>query len=177
MVFEVFVSHLYKFPVELVAHTHFTKYPNDKERSVRGITTIEQITDPRTHIEYKKRIATCKNVIPPLLRRIQVLDEKALYLEEESWYDRRNRVLTIKSRSLTWTKYADAWEESEFRPCPENPSWTRMQQKGSVHVKSFGVLGRAIEMFVEGFVRRGTLKALQIMEDLMVEKTQTGALS
>ena len=35
---------------------------------------------------------------------------------------------------------------------------TRLEQKGGVHVKSFGVLGRAVEMFIEGFVRRGTIK-------------------
>ena len=35
---------------------------------------------------------------------------------------------------------------------------TRLEQKGGVHVKSFGILGRAVEMFIEGFVRRGTTK-------------------
>ncbi|XP_033629854.1 PRELI domain-containing protein 2-like [Asterias rubens] len=167
--FEIIINHVYKFPFDLVARTHFAKYPTSKEQNVTGMKTVEEISDLKTGIEYKRRIASCKNVLPSIFRRIQVLNEKAVYLEEETWYDRRHKKLYVKSRSLTWNKYADSWEESEFSICPENEKWTQLKQSGGLHIKGFGILGGLVETFLQGFAKKGGMKAIQVMEELMME--------
>ncbi|XP_030843957.1 PRELI domain-containing protein 2-like, partial [Strongylocentrotus purpuratus] len=95
-------------------------YPTNKEQNVIGMKTVEERIDRESGVEYKRRVATCKNILPSIFRKIQLLNEDAVYLEEETWHDRRGKRLTVKSRSLTWNKYADAWEESEYSICPEN---------------------------------------------------------
>ena len=34
-------SHIYKFPFELCAHAHLTKYPTEKEKNIVGSEIIE----------------------------------------------------------------------------------------------------------------------------------------
>ena len=34
-------QHTYKYPWELVTHTHLTKYPTEKEKNIVGIECIE----------------------------------------------------------------------------------------------------------------------------------------
>ncbi|XP_038072379.1 PRELI domain-containing protein 2-like [Patiria miniata] len=167
--FEVIINHVYKFPFDLVVRTHFTKYPTNKEQNVIGMKTVEERIDRESGVEYKRRVATCKNILPSIFRKIQLLNEDAVYLEEETWHDRRGKRLTVKSRSLTWNKYADAWEESEYSICSENTNWTKLKQTGGLHIKGFGVFGGMIEMFLQGFANKGGLKAIRIMEELMTE--------
>ena len=36
-----YFQHTYKYPWELVTHTHLTKYPTEKEKNILGIECIE----------------------------------------------------------------------------------------------------------------------------------------
>ncbi|XP_060566716.1 PRELI domain-containing protein 2-like [Ruditapes philippinarum] len=169
MVVTIDIQHVYKYPLELVAHTHFTKYPTEKEKFVKRIDVIEEKTDS-DGINYRKSIAICENVIPKLLRKIGVLNEKAILLEEESWFNVRRKQLHLKSRNLTWCKYANLWEKSVFRSHDENPAWTIFEQHGSIDVHGIGPFGRVIEMFAESFLHSGVKRSISIMEDSLDER-------
>lgn len=52
-----------------------------------------------------------------------ILKEPNVYMEEESWLDMKARVMTLRSRCLTWAQYASMNEESVYRECAENPNW------------------------------------------------------
>ncbi|XP_069128545.1 PRELI domain-containing protein 2-like isoform X1 [Argopecten irradians] len=173
MVVSVDVCHTFKYPLEFVVNTHFTKYPNEKEKYVQKIDTIEQSFDKDTGVNYRRRIATCHNVVPGVLRLISVLNVKEFLLEEKAWLNSRKRFLHLKSRNLTWCKYANMWEESEFRPCPENPKWTQLKQHGVIDIQGIGPFGRVIEMFAEKFLHAGVKRGLGIMEDLLLERCRS----
>jgi len=123
-------------------------------------------------VEYHRRIATCLNVIPNMLRRISALNVEHIYIEEQAWLDHRMRTLTLKTKNITWADYAYLWEESVFRPLRENPHWTLFEQKGVIDVHGLGPFGRIIEMFAERFIRKGMQKSLTIMDELLSEKAR-----
>ncbi|XP_053396777.1 PRELI domain-containing protein 2-like [Mercenaria mercenaria] len=169
MVVTIDVQHVYKYPLELVAHTHFTKYPTNKEKFVKKIDVLEQKTDA-DGINYRRSIAVCENVIPRILRTIGILNEKAILLEEESWFNVRKNHLELKSRNLTWCKYARLWEKSVFKRHKDNPAWTVFEQHGSIDVHGIGPFGRVIEMFAESFLHSGVKRSLSIMEESLQER-------
>ncbi|OWF42530.1 PRELI domain-containing protein 2-like [Mizuhopecten yessoensis] len=172
MVVSVDVIHTFKYPLDFVVNTHFTKYPNAKEKYVQKIETIEQQIDKNSGVNYIRRIATCHNVIPAVLRLISALNVKEFLLEEKSWLDAKKQSLHLKSRNLTWCNYANMWEESVFKPCPENPKWTQLKQHGVIDIQGIGPFGRVIEMFAEKFLHAGVKRGLSIMEDLLLERHQ-----
>jgi len=170
MVVQITVTHVYEYPVEFVAKTHFSKYPNDKETFVEGIETIEKKTDKPNGRIYLRRIATCRNMVPSVLRKIGFLNESKIQLEELAWIDSKKREVKIQSRNLTWEHYAKLKESSVFKPYSDNVRWTTFEQTGSVEINGLGILGRLLETFAQGFLSQGTARALVIMEDLLHER-------
>ncbi|KAH0629740.1 hypothetical protein JD844_012056 [Phrynosoma platyrhinos] len=93
------------------------------EKHVIAVKTVEEKTDSSTGIIYRRRIATCQNVIPHILRKSSILKVSEVYLEEESWLNMQERIMSMKTHCLTWTEYATLKEESVFRESLENPNW------------------------------------------------------
>ncbi|NXV90742.1 PRLD2 protein, partial [Calonectris borealis] len=120
--------------------------------------------DLSTGIIYRRRIATCQNVIPEILRKvttfrkIYVLKVPDIYLEEESWLNMRKRNMAMKTHCLTWTQYASLSEESVFRESLENPNWTDFTQKGRISVTGAGLLNCVLEAFAQSFLKQGVKK-------------------
>ncbi|XP_049686009.1 PRELI domain-containing protein 2 isoform X6 [Accipiter gentilis] len=98
------------------------EYPSPMEKHVTAVETVEEKTDLSTGIIYRRRIATCQNVIPEILRKVSVLKVPDIYLEEESWLNMQKRNMAMKTHCLTWTQYASLSEESVFRESLENPN-------------------------------------------------------
>ncbi|XP_067675322.1 PRELI domain-containing protein 2-like [Haliotis asinina] len=171
MVISVDIRHIFKYPLEFVVQTHFTKYPCKQEKYVERVETVEHKTDVTLGIDYRKRIAVCTNVIPNILRSISVLNEQNMLLKEEAWLDFRKPEFRLRSCNITWSKYAHMWEESTFKPCQENPKWTVLEQHGVIDVKAFGPFGRVLEMFAERFLHSGVKRGLRIMDQLLEERS------
>ncbi|XP_071113142.1 PRELI domain-containing protein 2-like [Haliotis cracherodii] len=170
MVVSVTIQHLFKYPLEFVAKTHFQKYPSKGEKFVVRVDTVEHRRDVVHGVNYWKRIAVCANVIPGILRTINVLNEQNFLLEEEAWLDFRKPEFRLQSCNITWSKYAHIWEESTFKPSQDNPKWTVLEQHGVVEVKAFGPFGRVLEMFAQRFLQSGVKRGLRIMEELLQER-------
>ncbi|XP_064615803.1 PRELI domain-containing protein 2-like [Liolophura sinensis] len=168
MVITVNINHVYKYPVELVIQAHFSKYPSEKEKFVKKIEVLESAFNKG--ISFHRRLAICDNVIPSLLRKIQILDEKHILLEECSWIDVKKRMFTTKSHNVTWSKYASLWEKSVFTPCADNPKWTQLEQHGVVDISGLGKLGRVIELFAEKFLKSGVKRGITTMEEILQER-------
>ncbi|KAM6357247.1 PRELI domain-containing protein 2 isoform 3-T4 [Alca torda] len=116
------VHRVYRYPFEQVVASYFRKYPSPMEKHVMAVETVEEKTDLSTGIIYRRRIATCQNVIPEILRKVSVLKVPDIYLEEESWLNMEKRNMAMRSHCLTWTQYASLSEESVFRESLENPN-------------------------------------------------------
>ncbi|KFM12126.1 PRELI domain-containing protein 2, partial [Aptenodytes forsteri] len=153
-----------------------SQYPSPMEKHVTAVETVEEKTDLSTGIIYRKRIATCQNVIPEILRKvticreIHVLKVPDIYLEEESWLNTQKRNMAMKTHCLTWTQYASLSEESVFRESLENPNWTDFTQKGRISVTGAGLLNCVLEAFAQSFLKQGVKKSIKIMETLLQEQ-------
>ncbi|XP_074959121.1 PRELI domain-containing protein 2 isoform X2 [Phalacrocorax aristotelis] len=119
------VHRVYRYPFEQVVASYLRKYPSPMEKHVTAVETVEEKTDLSTGIIYRRRIATCQNVVPEILRKVGVLKVPHIYLEEESWLNMQKRNMAMKTRCLTWTQYASLSEESVFRESLENPNWRK----------------------------------------------------
>jgi len=67
-----YFQHTYKYPWELVTHTHLTKYPTEKEKNILGIECIESRRGADNLIVLKM-IVTCLNVVPSVFRKVNPL--------------------------------------------------------------------------------------------------------
>uniref|UniRef100_A0A8D0L8I4 PRELI/MSF1 domain-containing protein n=1 Tax=Sphenodon punctatus TaxID=8508 RepID=A0A8D0L8I4_SPHPU len=56
------------------------QYPSPLEKRVTAVKTVEEKTDLSTGIIYRRRIATCQNVIPEILRRVNILKVSDVHL-------------------------------------------------------------------------------------------------
>ncbi|XP_068133637.1 PRELI domain-containing protein 2 [Hyperolius riggenbachi] len=164
------VKKVYHYPFHEVVSSYLNKYPTPLEKQVTDITTVEQLTDPATGIVYRRRIATCSNVIPSFLRKSGILKVSNVYLEEESWLDMKARVMTLKSRCLTWVQYASMNEESVYRECKDNPNWTEFSQRGTIAITGAGLLNCVLETFAQRFLKQGAKKSIAIMETMLRER-------
>ncbi|XP_039207490.1 PRELI domain-containing protein 2 isoform X3 [Crotalus tigris] len=168
------------------------------EKNVIAVKTVEEKTDLSTGVIYRRRIATCQNVIPHILRKISILKISEVYLEEESWLNMQERMMSMKSHCLTWTEYATLNEESVFRESSENPNcfendnyrWrlgkreiavcslfgshmysrTEFVQKGNITVKGTGLLNCLLEIFAQSFLNQGVKRSISIMERLLQDQ-------
>ncbi|NXI90037.1 PRLD2 protein, partial [Psophia crepitans] len=108
-----------------------SRYPSPMEKHVTAAETVEEKIDLSTGVIYWRRIATCQNVIPEILRKklcnsvsqVSVLKAAGIYLEGESWLNMQKRNVARKTHCLTWTQYASLREDSVFRESLENPNW------------------------------------------------------
>ncbi|KAB0392844.1 hypothetical protein E2I00_008269 [Balaenoptera physalus] len=105
------VHEVFKYPFEQVVASFLRKCENFL------------FLDVSTGIIYRKRIAVCQNVVPEILRKVNILKVPNVQLEEESWFNPQERNMAIRSHCLTWTQYASMKEESVFRESMENPNW------------------------------------------------------
>lgn len=161
---------MYRYPFEQVVASYLRKYPSPMEKHVTDVKTVEEKTDLSTGIIYRRRIATCQNVVPQILRKFSVLKVSDVYIEEESWLNMRERIMSMKTRCLTWTQYATLKEESIFRESLDNPNWTEFIQKGRISVKGAGLLNCLLEAFAKTFLNQGVKKGITIMETLLQEQ-------
>ncbi|NXN58590.1 PRLD2 protein, partial [Rynchops niger] len=173
------VHRVYRYPFEQVVASYLRKYPSPMEKNVTAVETVEEKTDLSTGIIYRRRIATCQNVIPEILRKVttynsisqvSVLKVPDIYLEEESWLNMEKRNMAMRSHCLTWTQYASLSEESVFRESLENPNWTDFTQKGRISVTGAGLLNCVLETFAQSFLKQGVKKGIKIMEKLLQEQ-------
>ncbi|KAI1898365.1 hypothetical protein AGOR_G00071570 [Albula goreensis] len=169
MVITVEIRKMYRYPFQHVVDMHLNKYPNPLEENVRDIKTVEEKKDI-TGIIYRRRIATCNNVLPGILRKVHLVNVDDVYLEEESWLDRKQKTMNIRSRCLTWTQLATLQEVSTFRESTANPNWTEFWQTGSVTVTGIGRLNRLFELFAHSFFSRAVRKSVNVMDTILEQR-------
>ncbi|XP_012604508.1 PRELI domain-containing protein 2 isoform X2 [Microcebus murinus] len=167
------VRQVYKYPFEQVVASFLRKYPNPMDKNVIAVKIVEEKRDESTGVIYRKRIAICRNVVPEILRKVSILKVPSIQLEEESWFNPRERNMAIRSHCLTWTQYASMKEESVFQESVENPNWTEFIQRGRISITGAGFLNYILETFASTFLRQGAQKGIRIMEMLL--KEQCGA--
>ncbi|XP_071526450.1 PRELI domain-containing protein 2-like [Panulirus ornatus] len=171
MTVKVKSEHVYQEPVEIVAATHLTKFPNEYDPNILSCNVIEKRRD-RDGRTYTKRVAAVRNVLPTILRRVESLQVDNFEVEEECLWDRRFRKFSVRCRNLSVTDWVTLNEASLFEPHKQNPNWTHFEQEGTITVHGLGSLGSLIEIFGKRFLSVGAQRAISITEKLMAEKSK-----
>jgi len=161
--------HTYRYPWELVTHTHLTKYPTEKEKNIVGIECIESRRGADNLI-VMKMIVTCLNIVPSIFRKLAILDVPYIKYEEECVIDINQRMMIATSTPVGFQDYTVLNETSTFTPDPTNPNWTLFAQEGTIEIKGLGSMSWLIELFARKFLTRGAKKNTLLMEELMNEK-------
>ncbi|KAJ8352454.1 hypothetical protein SKAU_G00239300 [Synaphobranchus kaupii] len=169
MVVTIEIRKMYRYPFERVVDMHLNKYPTPLENHIRDIKTVEEKKDI-SGIIYRRRIATCNNVLPNILQKVNLMNVDDVYMEEESWLDGKQKTMNIQSRCLTWSQYATLQEVSIFTESTANPNWTEFRQMGSISVTGVGRLNRLFEIFAQSFFSRGIKKSVQVMEVILEQR-------
>lgn len=172
MVYTFTFQHTYKYPWELVVHTHLTKYPTKKEPNIVECCTVEARKGPGT-LFYLKMIVSCLNVLPSVFRKWKALDVDRVLYEEDCWLDIPNRTLKLVSRPLAFHDYAVMEESSIFEPDINQPNWTQFRQQGTVEIRGLGSMSWILERFSYAFLSKGARRNVVIMEELMQERLGT----
>ncbi|XP_042230200.1 PRELI domain-containing protein 2-like isoform X2 [Homarus americanus] len=146
MTVTVKAEHVYQEPVEVVAVTHLSKYPNEYDPNILSCAVLERKIDGDGQT-YTKRVAAVRNVLPSIFRRVKSLQVDHFELQEESWYDRRLRKLSVRSHNISVSDWITMREASVYTPHQQNPNWTNFEQEGTITVHGLGRLGCLIEMF------------------------------
>lgn len=171
MTVTVTAEHVYKEPVEVVAATHLSKFPNDYDPNILSCTVLEKkITTDGRH--YTRRVACARNVLPTLLRRSESLQADHFEIEEECWWDKKKRTFSVKTENRCLKDWFDMKESSTYTPHQQNPSWTQFDQTGTFTVHGLGKIGNIIELFGKRFLDIGAQHGIKITEALMAEKSK-----
>ncbi|KAK7070398.1 PRELI-like [Halocaridina rubra] len=171
MTITVTARHVYKEPVEVVAATHLSKFPNEYDPNILSCATVEKNKTKDGRI-YTRRIASTRNVLPLILRRTESLQADHFEVEEECWWDKKHRKFDVKSRNLSLQEWFDLRESSTYSPHKQNPNWTQFDQEGTVVVNGLGRVGTIIEIFSKKFLSVGAQRSIKITEALMAEKSK-----
>lgn len=171
MTVTVTAEHIYQAPVELVAATHLTKFPNEYDKDIISCNVIERNTDKEGRL-YTKRVAAVRNVLPTFLRRVSSLQVEKLELQEECWWNRKKRTFDVESQNLSVSDWVTMKEASTYKPHHQNPNWTQFNQEGTITVHGLGRIGSLIELFGKRFLSVGAQRGITITETLMAERSK-----
>ncbi|XP_050692082.1 PRELI domain-containing protein 2-like [Eriocheir sinensis] len=171
MTVTVTAEHVYQEPVEVVAATHLTKFPNEHDPNILSCNVVERKPQEDGRA-YTKRVAAVRNVLPDLLRQVKSLQQDELMVEEECWWDWKTRKFDVKSRNLSASDWITLSENSSYTPYTHNTNWTKFEQEGTITVHGLGTLGYFIEMFSKRFLSAGAQRSIAITEKLMAEKAK-----
>ncbi|CAB3999199.1 PRELI domain-containing 2 [Paramuricea clavata] len=114
-------SYVFKYPFDSVIHAYFRKYTSGYEKNVEKIWIVEEKKDVERNVDYIKRKGKCANIVPWSLQMF--FSEPAIYFEEEIWFNRKEKKMTMYSRNVSFTELATLEEKSVYKVSNEDNRW------------------------------------------------------
>ncbi|XP_067120997.1 protein slowmo [Centruroides vittatus] len=153
-------EHTFNHPWETVAQAAWRKYPNPMNPAVVGIDVVDRkIANGvlKTH-----RLISTKWGLPSWAVKILGTD-KTCYASEHSEVDPRHRIMTLRSRNLTFCNEISIEEMLTYSPHPTKSECTLLKQEAIVTIKGVP-LSSYLEDFVAGSISSNAGKGRQAME-------------
>uniref|UniRef100_A0A2I9LPQ0 Protein slowmo n=1 Tax=Centruroides hentzi TaxID=88313 RepID=A0A2I9LPQ0_9SCOR len=153
-------EHTFNHPWETVAQAAWRKYPNPMNPAVVGIDVVDRkIANGvlKTH-----RLISTKWGLPSWAVTILGTD-KTCYASEHSEVDPRHRIMTLRSRNLTFCNEISIEEMLTYSPHPTKSECTLLKQEAIVTIKGVP-LSSYLEDFVAGTISSNAGKGRQAME-------------
>jgi len=131
-------EHVFDHPWHTVVHAAWRKYPNPLKPEVVGLDVIDRKVDSngvlRTH-----RVITTEWHIPSWATRCIGLRNPS-FSYERSEVDTKSQRMVLQSRNLNCTNFVSVDETLIYRPHPDFPDKTLLEQSAIVSVKGIPLI-------------------------------------
>merc|ERR1711974_536279 len=94
------INHTFEHSWEDISMASWKKYPSETRPDVLSVDLIERSFDPETEVLTSTRLVIMEDKLPRFLQPI-FGNNKCICLEE-STVDRKNKIMTLKSRNLSY---------------------------------------------------------------------------
>ncbi|KAL3860157.1 hypothetical protein ACJMK2_010317 [Sinanodonta woodiana] len=126
-------EHTFHHPWETVVKAAWQKYPNPMNPSVVGLDVVDRTVD-KNGILRSHRLLSTKWGLPNWAAKILGRD-RICYASEHSEVDHKKRMMTLRSRNLTFSNLIIIDEELVYCPDPKDPAKTILKQEAVVTVE------------------------------------------
>lgn len=153
-------EHTFNHPWETVAQATWRKYPNPMNPAVVGIDVIDrQVCDG---VLKSHRLVSTKWGLPSWAIKVLGAD-RTCFASEHSEVDPHRKILTFRSRNLTFCNELSIIERLTYYPDPKDENRTLLKQEALVTVKGIP-LSSYLEAFVTSTISINASKGRQAME-------------
>lgn len=126
-------EHTFEHDWNTVVHAAWRKYPNPINPAVTGLDVLNRNVS-NDGVMRTSRVLMTEWRFPGWVGRMIGLENPS-YAYEYSEVDPTGRRMTLKSRNLNCTKFVSVDETLTYRPHPEDPSKTLLEQSAVIAVK------------------------------------------
>jgi len=137
-------EHIFDHSWDKVTQAAWRKYPNPMNPSVVAIDVLDR------HVEkgvlHTHRLISSQWGLPSWLEPI-IGSPSVMYANEKSEVDSRKKVMTLKTRNITFCKYIAVDETLNYLPHPKDPTKTLLKQEAIVTVE-----GVPLSSYLEGLL-------------------------
>ncbi|XP_028396980.1 PRELI domain-containing protein 2-like [Dendronephthya gigantea] len=158
-------NYIFKYSFDLVTQVYFKKYTSGYDKNVEEVWVVEENKDIEHNVDYIKRKGKCANIIPWSLQMF--FCEPAIYFEEEIWFNRNEKKMTMYTRNVSFTELATLEERSVYKVSDEDDRWTTFEQEGTITVNGIGWFNSFAEKCAATVFSYGANKGFGIMEELL----------
>jgi len=144
-----------------VVSAALNKYPNPVSPSVIGCDVVNRTISP-SGVIHSHRLLLANNSIAPALNKIFNINELG-YGSEHSTIDVRQRVMTARTRNLTFNRFINIEERLEYRQHPTDSSKTLLTQEATINIENIPLTSYA-EILVARTINTNATKVFSHMK-------------
>jgi len=154
-------EHVFNHPWETVVLASWRKYPNPINSSVTGFDTVDRTVDTTGQMK-THRVLSTEWGCPEWITRLIGMN-RACYVSEHSEISPKDRVMTLRSRNLTFCNFVTIDEQLKYTPHPTDPSSTILRSESTICV--YGLpMTNYMENCIKGTMTSKASQGRQAME-------------
>lgn len=154
-------EHVFDHPWQTVVHAAWRKYPNPLKPEVLGLDVIDRKVD-NNGVLRTNRVITTEWHIPSWVTRLIGLRNPS-YSYEQSEVDTISQRMVLQTRNLNCTNFVSVDETLIYRPHPDHPDKTILEQSAVVSIRGIPLIDY-MENTLASTMSNNATKGRQAME-------------
>jgi hypothetical protein len=140
-------EHVFNHPWDEVVRAALRKYPNPLSPSVVGLDVVNRSVDRETGILRSSRILESIWSVPRWVTTLIGLSNPSYYYEF-SEVNPHSQEMKLNSTNLNCTNFVSVDETLVYRPHPENPNKTLLEQSAAITVRGVPLISHLEQLMV-----------------------------
>jgi len=154
-------KHVFDHPWQTVVHAAWRKYPNPLKPEVVGLDVVDRNVDA-SGILRTNRVITTEWHIPSWVTMLIGLRNPSFSYEQSS-VDPKSKRMILQTKNLNCTNFVSVDETLVYRPHPENPEKTILEQSAVVSIRGIPLIDY-MENLLASTMSNNANKGRQAME-------------